>query len=94
VERNEAASSTRAAPTTDVKSKESLPMNTLAHESHLLAAIREIYSRLPETYYLESWELQHVLSSLGHTDGLVCEAEIATAIEVARTDWTPDEGAA
>ena len=49
---------------------------------------------MPETRHLESWELQHVLFSLGYTDGLADEAEIAATMEVARTDWTPDEGAA
>jgi len=53
----------------------------------LLPAVRELYSRLPETYVLEPWELQHVLFSLGYTDGLADEAEIAAAVEVARADW-------
>ncbi len=53
----------------------------------LLPAVRELYSRLPETYVLEPWELQHVLFSLGYTDGLADEAEIAAAAEVARGDW-------
>lgn len=66
----------------------------VTHEPDLLAAVREVYSRLPETYYRESWELQHILFSLGYTEDLADEAEIAAAIEVARTDWTPDEGAA
>ena len=60
----------------------------------VLAAVRELYSRRPETRYLEPWELQHVLFSLGYTDDLADEAVIAAAIDVARTDWTPDEGAA
>ena len=60
----------------------------------LLAAVREVYSRLPETYFLEPWELQHVLYSLNYTDNLADEAEIAAAVEVARTDWTPDEATA
>jgi hypothetical protein len=53
----------------------------------LLPAIRDLCSRLPETHYLEPWELQHVLFSLGYTDDLAPEAEIAAAVEVARTDW-------
>jgi hypothetical protein len=60
----------------------------------LLAAVREVYSRLPETRGLEPWELQHVLYSLNYTDDLADEVRIAAAVEVARTDWTPDEGAA
>jgi hypothetical protein len=63
-------------------------MNIVAHEPSLLASTREIYSRLPETRYLEPWELQHVLYSLNYTSGL---AEIAAAIKVARTDWAPGE---
>jgi hypothetical protein len=31
----------------------------------ILPAVRDLYSRLPETYHLEPWELQHVLFSLG-----------------------------
>jgi hypothetical protein len=60
----------------------------------LLAAIREVYSRLPETYYRESWELQHLFFSLGYTDDLADEGKIDAAIKIARTDWNPDEGAA
>jgi hypothetical protein len=66
----------------------------VTHEPDLLASIRELYSRLPETRYLEPWELQHVLYSLNYTNGLVEEADIAVGIKVARTDWTPGEGAA
>jgi hypothetical protein len=60
----------------------------------MLAAVRELYSRRPETRCLEAWELQSLLFLLGYTNGLAPEAEIAAAIEVARTDWMPDEGAA
>jgi hypothetical protein len=60
----------------------------------LLAAVREVYSHLPGTRYLEPLELQHVLYSQHYIDDLAEEAEIAAVIEVARTDWTPDEGAA
>jgi hypothetical protein len=66
----------------------------LTHEPTLLASVRELYSRLPETRAREPWELQHVLYSLNYTNGLADEAEIAAAIEIARTDWMPDEGAA
>ncbi|HKH36415.1 MAG TPA: hypothetical protein VKA82_04465 [Rubrobacter sp.] len=66
----------------------------VTHEPDLLASVCELYSRLPETRYLEPWELQHVLYSLSYTAGLAEEAEIDAAIKVARTDWTPDEGAA
>ena len=55
--------------------------------SALLPAIRDLYSRLPETYHREPWELQHVLFSLGYVDDLADEAQIAAAVEVARGDW-------
>lgn len=69
-------------------------MNIVAHEPDLLGSVRELYSRRPETRFLEAWELQHVLFTLGYCDGLAPEVEIATAMEVAGTDWVPDEGAA
>ena len=55
--------------------------------AQLLPCIRDLYSRLPEMYYRQPWELQHVLFSLGYTDDLVDEAEIAAAVEAARSDW-------
>ena len=54
--------------------------------ARLLPAVRELYSRLPETCLLEPWEMQHVLFSLGYTDGLAEGAKIAAAVEVARGD--------
>lgn len=60
--------------------------------AHHLPALRDLYSRLPETYLLEPWELVHVLYSLNYTDDLADEAQIAAAVEVARTDypqWRP-----
>jgi hypothetical protein len=69
-------------------------MNIVAHEPELLPMVRELYSCRPETRFREGWELQHLLFSLGYCDGLVSEAEIIAAVEVARTDWMPDEGAA
>ena len=69
------------------------PQRIIANEPNLLASIRELFSRLPESRYHEPWELQHVLWSLGYCDDLIPEVEIAAAIEVARTDFDPDEGA-
>jgi len=60
----------------------------------MLAVVREVYSRRPETRSLEPWEMQHVLFSLGYTNDLADEAEIDAAIKVARTDWTLDEDVA
>jgi hypothetical protein len=58
----------------------------------LLPAIRDLYSRHPEYWHHESWELVHVLFTLGYVDDLPDEAEIAAAVEVARGDypqWRP-----
>jgi hypothetical protein len=57
------------------------------NSAQLLPAIRDLYSRLPETYHLQPWELVHVLFSLGYTGELEDEAEIAAAIEMARGGW-------
>ena len=69
-------------------------MNIVAHEPNLLALLRELYSRRPETRFREPWELQHLLFSLGYCDGLAPEAEIAAAMEVARGDFDPEGAAA
>jgi hypothetical protein len=55
--------------------------------AQLLPAIRDLYSRHPEYFHHEPWELQHVLFSLGYVDDLADEADIGAAAEVARTDW-------
>jgi hypothetical protein len=68
-------------------------MKIVTHELDLLALVRELYSRRPETRFHEPWELQHLLFALGYSDCLVPEAEIAAATEVARGDFDP-EGAA
>ena len=53
----------------------------------LVAAIRELYSRHPEYFHHEPWELVHVLYSLNYTDDLADEAEISAAVEAARGDY-------
>jgi hypothetical protein len=63
-------------------------MGGTVNSAQLLPAFRALYSRLPETYHLEPWELQDVLFSLGYADDLAGGAEIAAAVEVARSDWT------
>jgi hypothetical protein len=57
------------------------------NSTHLLPAIRELYSRRPEYFHHEPWELQHVLFSLGCVGALADEAAISAAVEVARSDW-------
>jgi hypothetical protein len=66
----------------------------VAYDSDLLASVRELYSRRPESRFLEAWELQSVLFLLSYTDGLAPEAEIAAAMEVARGDFDPEGAAA
>jgi hypothetical protein len=61
-------------------------LNIIANEPDLLPLVREVYSRRPEAYFLEPWELQSLFYLLNYTDGLVAEADIAAAVEVARTD--------
>jgi hypothetical protein len=55
--------------------------------AQLVPCLRDLYSRLPEMYFHQPWELQHVLFSLGYTDDLADEAEIAAAVEVAQGGW-------
>jgi hypothetical protein len=58
----------------------------------LLPHVREIYSKHPEMYDLEAWEMQSALFVLGYTNDLAEEGEIAAAVEVARGDypqWRP-----
>ena len=68
--------------------------NIVAHEPDLLCLVRELYSRHPEYWHHEPWELQHVLYSLGFTNGLAPEAEIGAAMQVARGDYDPEGAAA
>jgi hypothetical protein len=67
-------------------------MGRTVSPAQLLPAIRDLYSRHPEMYELEVWELQSALFVLGYTDELEDEAMIAAAVEVARGDypqWRP-----
>jgi hypothetical protein len=60
--------------------------------AQLLPAIRDLFSKRPEYWHHEPWELVHVLYSLNYTDDLDDEAEISAAVEVARGDylqWAP-----
>jgi hypothetical protein len=62
--------------------------------AEIASLLRELYSRHPEYWHHEAWELAHVLFSLGYVNELLDEAEIAAAIQVARSDHDPDQGAA
>jgi hypothetical protein len=62
-------------------------MGGAVNSTQLLPAIRDLYSRHPEMYDLEAWELQSALFVLGYTEDLAVEAEIAAAVEVARAAY-------
>ena len=71
------------------------PTNPTPSDSRdILPMVSDLYSKHAEYRHHEAWELQHVLFMLGYTDAFADEAEIDAAIRVARTDWTPDDGAA
>jgi hypothetical protein len=60
--------------------------------AELVPDLRDLYSRLPETYFLEPWHVQWLLFALNYSSELEDEGEIAAAVEVARGDypqWTP-----
>jgi hypothetical protein len=52
----------------------------------LLPLLRDLFSRSPQHRYLEPWELQHVLWSLGYVEDLADEGEIEAARVVALLD--------
>jgi hypothetical protein len=53
----------------------------------LLPVVRDLYSHHPEYLYHEPWELIGLLWSLGYTEDLADEYEIAAASDVARQDY-------
>jgi hypothetical protein len=53
--------------------------------AHLVPALRDLYSRQPEYWRRQPWELQWLLYALNYTDELEEEAEIAAAVDVVRT---------
>ena len=55
--------------------------------AELVPCLRDLYSRLPEMYFNQPWELQSALFLLGYTDELEDEAAIVAAVEVGRSDW-------
>jgi hypothetical protein len=62
------------------------------NSAQLLPAIRDLYSRNPEYWHLQPWELQWLLYALNYTNELENEGEIAAAVEGARganPQWRP-----
>ena len=49
----------------------------------LVAALRDLYRRRPETRHLQAWELPWLLYALGYSDELEDEDAIADAVAVA-----------
>jgi hypothetical protein len=49
----------------------------------LVAALRDLYRRRPETRYLQAWELPWMLYALNYSDELEDEDAIADAVAVA-----------
>jgi hypothetical protein len=62
--------------------------------AQLLPAVRDLYSRLPEMYNLEPWELQDVLVSLDCVEAQADEGELAAAVEAlgCRVERLPEFG--
>jgi hypothetical protein len=70
------------------------PTNSTPSDSRdILPLVRDLYSKHPESRYLEPYELQSLLWSLRYTDELLDEGEIQAAMQTARTDFDPDEAA-
>jgi hypothetical protein len=57
------------------------PQRSIQDRPNVLALVRELHSRRPETSNLEAWELQHIMWSLRYSDELLDETEIAAALE-------------
>jgi len=70
------------------------PQTILLDELDVPALVREIYSSSPDIRYREPYALRCLLWCLGYSEDLIPESEIAAAMEVARGDFDPDEGAA
>ena len=49
-------------------------MGRTVNSAQLLPAMRDLYSKHPEMYHLEPWELQSALFVLSDTDDLADEA--------------------
>jgi hypothetical protein len=62
------------------------PQRSVRDDSKVFAAVRELYSRLPETRTLAPYEIQGTLWLVHYTNEFAPEAEIAAAMEVARGD--------
>jgi hypothetical protein len=57
------------------------PKTSIQDHPDVLALVRELYSRRPEARYLEPYELQSLLWSLGYWEDLIPAGQIAAALE-------------
>jgi len=57
------------------------PQRSIRNRPDALGMVRESHSRWPEVRFLEPYELQSLLWSLGYCEDLIPEAEIAAALE-------------
>lgn len=57
--------------------------------AEILPMLEDLYTRHPESRRLRPWELQTLLWSLGYSDELLDEEEIARADETARKRFYP-----
>ncbi len=64
----------------------SAPQQIIQGHPDVLGLVRELYSRRPETRFLEAYELQSLLWSLGYCEDLIPEAEIAATLEALRVE--------
>ena len=64
----------------------SAPQQIIQGHPDVLGLVREIYSRRPETRFLEPYELQSLLWSLGFCDDLIPEGAITAALEALRVE--------
>jgi hypothetical protein len=62
------------------------PQRIIANKPILLAAIRELYSCRPEARFLEPYEVQSLLWSLGYCEDLIPEGEIAAALDALKIE--------
>ncbi len=62
------------------------PHQSIHDHPDVLGLVRELHSRRPETRFLEPYELQSLLWSLGYCEDLIPEGEIAVALEALRVE--------
>jgi hypothetical protein len=62
------------------------PHRSIQDPPDVLGLVRELCSRRPEAWFLEPYELQSLLWSLGFCEHLIPEGEIAAALEALRVE--------